>query len=416
MFERIRDALIELREVLDFAPDWAVALIILGVAATLALWLHSLIARLVRHFFGENSFARPLLTAIRGPSRLAFALLALGIAVPAAPLDPATSAVAARLLLLAVIGLIGWIAIAALNTAATLYLLRFRLDTEDNLLARKHFTQVRILLRTLDTLIVALTIAAGLMTFDAVRQYGVSLFASAGVAGLVVGLAARPVLSNLLAGVQLAVTQPIRIDDAVIVENEFGQIEEITSTYVVVKLWDLRRMIVPLTYFIEKPFQNWTREGAAVLGSAMLYLDHAAPIELIRQKAKEVVEKSPLWNGAVCGVQVTDVKQETIEVRVLVSSNNAGANFDLRCEVREKLIDFLAHEHPEALPRRRQQQIGPGVSGESSPAKAGSGESTPAKAGPGESTPGKMQDEADQATREPEDQSPRLSTARARRG
>jgi small-conductance mechanosensitive channel len=386
MFESSRDALIQLRDALDFAPDWLVALIILAVAATLALWLHSLIMKLLDHFLGRHSFARPLLTAIRGPSRLAFALLTLSIAIPTAPLDPATSGFAARLLLLAMIALVGWIAISALNTAASLYLLRFRLDSEDNLLARKHFTQVRILLRTLDTLIVALTIAAGLMTFDAVRQYGVSLFASAGVAGLVVGLAARPVLSNLLAGVQLAVTQPIRIDDAVIVENEFGHVEEITSTYVVVRLWDLRRLIVPLTYFIEKPFQNWTREGAAVMGSAMLYLDHTAPIDVIRQKARAIVEKSPLWNGAVCGVQVTDMKQETIEVRVLVSSNNAGANFDLRCEVREKLVDFLAREHPEALPRRRQQQIG------------------------------QRQDRMDDARSEPEGQSPRLSTARAGRG
>ena len=165
------------------------------------------------------------------------------------------------MLLIAAIVLIGWIAITASHIVADLYLLRFRLDVADNLLARKHVTQVRVLRRVVDTLLIIVTVGAALMTFEPVRQYGVSLFASAGVAGLVVGLAARPVLSNLIAGIQLAVTQPIRIDDAVVVENESGRVEEITSTYVVVRLWDLRRMIVPLTYFIEKPFQNWTRES-----------------------------------------------------------------------------------------------------------------------------------------------------------
>ena len=158
----------------------------------------------------------------------------------------------------------------------------------DNLLARKHVTQVRVLLRAADVLVIIVTFGAALMTFEPVRQYGVSLFASAGVAGIVAGLAARPVLTNLFAGVQLAMTQPIRIDDAVIVENEWGTIEEITSAYVVVRLWDLRRMIVPLTYFIEKPFQNWTRESSALIGSVLFYLDYRAPIGIMREKLKEI--------------------------------------------------------------------------------------------------------------------------------
>jgi small-conductance mechanosensitive channel len=202
-----------------------------------------------------------------------------------------------------------------------------------------------------------LTIGFALMTFESVRQYGVSLFASAGVAGLVAGLAARPVLSNLFAGVQLAMTQPIRIDDVVIVEDEWGWIEEITSTYVVVRIWDLRRLIVPLTYFIEKPFQNWTREGAALLGSVMLYLDYAAPIDAIRAEAQRIAEASPDWDKKVVGVQVTDTKQDTIEVRILVSSPTAGQAWNLRCEVREKIIAFLQREHPEALPRRRFESV-----------------------------------------------------------
>ena len=233
------------------------------------------------------------------------------------------------------------------------------MDVEDNLLARKHVTQVRVLERVLDMVIVLITVGLALMTFDAVRQYGVTLFASAGVAGIVAGLAARPVLTNFLAGIQLAVAQPIRIDDAVIVENEFGNIEEITFSYVVVRLWDLRRMVVPLSYFIEKPFQNWTRTGGELIGSVFFYVDHTAPVDVIRKKLAEIVAQSKLWNGKVVSLQVSDCKDTTIELRALVSANNASATWDLRCEVREKLIDFLRREYPSALPRRRYENETP---------------------------------------------------------
>jgi small-conductance mechanosensitive channel len=212
-----------------------------------------------------------------------------------------------------------------------------------------------VLLRTVDVLVVIVTVGAALMTFEPVRQYGVSLFASAGVAGLVAGLAARPVLSNLFAGVQLAMTQPIRIDDAVIVEGEWGTIEEITSTYVVVRIWDLRRLIVPLTYFIEKPFQNWTRESSNLLGAAMIYVDYRAPVEAIRQKLTEIVKASNNWDGRVINLQVTNANENTMELRCLMSASSAGMAFNLRCEVREKMIDFLQKEHPEALPRQRSE-------------------------------------------------------------
>ena len=245
--------------------------------------------------------------------------------------------------------LIGWAAIAALTIAADLYLRRFRIDVEDNLLARKHVTQVRMLMRAADVLVVIVTVGAALMTFDSVRQYGVSLFASAGVAGIVVGLAARPLLSNLIAGMQIAMTQPIRIDDAVVVEGEWGTVEEITATYVVVRLWDLRRLIVPLTYFIEKPFQNWTREGAGPDRQRLLYVDYTAPVDGIRAEAQRDRQASPHWDGKVVELQVTDAKEADPRAACLVSARIAGKAFDLRCEVREKLIDFLQQEHPSAL-------------------------------------------------------------------
>ena len=354
----ITNTLLEIRNMLTFVPDWAVAAMLLALAVIVAVWLHrAAVAILKRVLGGQHQILQRVITGTQAPSRLALILFALAVTVPAAPLGDELARILSQLLFMATIGLLGWMAVSAIHIASDLYLMRFRIDVADNLLARKHVTQMRILTRAADTLVIVLTIGFALMTFESVRQYGVSLFASAGVAGLVVGLALRPLLSNLLAGVQLAMTQPIRIDDVVIVENEWGWIEEITSTYVVIRIWDLRRLIVPLTYFIEKPFQNWTREGSAILGAVILYLDYRTPIDAIRERAKLIAEASPEWDRKVVNVQVTDTKEYTIEVRILVSSNTAGQAWNLRCEVREKIISFLQREHPEALPRRRQEAV-----------------------------------------------------------
>jgi small-conductance mechanosensitive channel len=198
------------------------------------------------------------------------------------------------------------------------------------------------------TLLALVTIAAALMTFSTVRQYGVSLLASAGAAGLVLGIAARPVFSNLLAGIQIAITQPIRVEDQVVVDGETGWIETITSTYVVVRLWDLRRMIVPLTYFIEKPFQNWTYENAAQIGAVFLRADPPMAVDRLRQKLDEILQQTPLWDGKVASLQVTDVTPEgKIELRALVSARSPSQTWDLRCEVREKLLAYLHTERQE---------------------------------------------------------------------
>ena len=347
-----------LGDALSFAPQWAVSLVLV-VAATLAvLLLHALILAVLRRLLrGRRPYLESVLDATRNPTRLGLLLIAAAIVLSVAPLAPETRNALAHLLVLATVCLLGWAALVALRIASTLYLARFRLDVEDNLLARKHVTQVRVLVRVLDTVVILLTSGFALMTFETVRQYGVSLFASAGVAGIIAGLAARPVLSNLLAGVQLAVTQPIRLEDAVTVENEYGWIEEITSTYVVIRLWDLRRLIVPLSYFIEKPFYNWTRQAASTIGSVLLYLDYAAPVERIRQKATELVAQAKQWNGSVDSVQVTNARPDSIEVRVLVHSNSAAATSNLCADLREQLIAFLQQEHPEPLPRMRNQIV-----------------------------------------------------------
>jgi small-conductance mechanosensitive channel len=351
MIERIAG---EFAGTLSSAADWAVSAALLLGAAIAAWLLHAAILALTRRFSSERRpFLRSVVGATRNPTRLALLLMALAIALLTAPLGPQNKDILARLLGLAAICLLGWIAATALQVAGDLYLRRFRLDVEDNLLARKHVTQVRVLMRVLEVVIALATVGFALMTFDAVRQYGVTLFASAGVAGIVAGLAARPLLTNFLAGVQIAVAQPIRIDDTVIVENESGRVEEITFNYVVVRLWDWRRMIVPLSYFIEKPFQNWTHTGNELIGTVFLYVDHTVPVEAIRKKLTEIAAQSKLWNGKVVSLQVSDCRETAIELRALVSANNAPAVWDLRCEVREKLIDFLQREHPEALPRRR---------------------------------------------------------------
>ena len=339
---------------LTWAPDWLVSLIVFATALLAAVVVHRVIFRvLTRLAENKDLFWRALVERGERPSRFAMVVFALSVAAGVAPLSTPQQTLVQHLLLVAFIALLGWLAGIALGIWATLYLRHYQLDVEDNLLARKHTTQMRILQRVAMTMILVITVAAMLMTFDQVRQYGVSLLASAGAAGIVVGLALQPLLKNLVAGIQLAITQPIRIDDAVIVENEWGNIEEITATYVVVRLWDWRRMVVPLSYFIEHPFQNWTRESSSLIGTVMLYADYTAPVEAMRARLEEIAKASPLWDGKVVNMQVTDFKNDTMEIRMLVSAGTAGRAFDLRCEVREKMIGWLQREHPEALPRRR---------------------------------------------------------------
>jgi small-conductance mechanosensitive channel len=347
---------------LGWLPENVLGAALLIVAILIALALHGTVRRLIARMLRDRpSYALSLFASGQGLTRFALIILAATLVLPIVPLTPEARIIIARLLLLATIALIGWIALVAVNVGAQLYLRRFHIEAADNLLARKHVTQVRILKRAADTLVILLTVGFALMTFEPVRQYGVSLFASAGVAGLVVGLAARPLLSSLIAGVQIAVTQPIRIDDAVVVEGEMGTIEDITSTYVVIKLWDLRRLIVPLSYFIEKPFQNWTHRGSALVGAVTVQVDYTVPVERVREKVLEIVKASPFWDGQLVNLQMTDATDRGVQLRALVSARNSGANWDLRCELREKLIAFLQAEYPLALPRGRNENVQPGA-------------------------------------------------------
>ncbi|WP_310209581.1 mechanosensitive ion channel domain-containing protein [Caulobacter sp. BE264] len=337
-----------------WAPPWLVSFCVIALALFAALATHALAVRLVRRTLSRrDAFWQALIARTRRPTRMALIVAALGPAVSAAPLSAGQADAGRHVLLVLFILLIGWIAMTALDIGAALYLRGFKVDVEDNLLARKHVTQVRILRRAMAILVGLFTLALALMTVPGVKQWGVSLLAAGGAASLIVGLALQPLLTNLIAGIQIAVTQPIRIDDAVIVEKEWGNIEEITATYVVVRLWDWRRLVLPLTYFIQTPFQNWTRENAALIGTAMLYVDPAAPVDRLRTKLEEIARASPLWDGKVVNLAVTDIRPDVMEIRCLVSARNAPTTFDLRCEVREKMMAFLRDELPEAFPRSR---------------------------------------------------------------
>jgi small-conductance mechanosensitive channel len=230
---------------------------------------------------------------------------------------------------------------------------RYKMNVKDDLAARRVMTQVQVMKKIMIVIITVIAISVMLMTFPGIRSIGAGLFASAGIAGLVIGMAARPTLSNLIAGIQMALTEPIRLNDVVIVEGEWGWIEEIGMTYVVVRIWDLRRLIVPLSYFIEKPFQNWTRTTADLLGTVYIYTDYTVPVEEVRKQLHAILQSSGLWDGKVWGLQVTNATEHTVELRALMSAPDSNAAWDLRCEVREKLIQYLQERYPGSLPKAR---------------------------------------------------------------
>ena len=339
-------------------PDWQQAIAVawpLLVALVLGLLVRHVllgIARRARMHVDTHTFAR-VVRVIAVPAAVALPLLFLAIAIRSTPLPAEAIAQLQHWLGIGVLLCAVWLAVRAVEALQARILREHPVDIEDNLAARRIQTQTRVIARVIQGAIILVGVALALMTFPAIRQIGATLLASAGIIGLVAGIAARPVFGNLIAGLQIALAQPIRLDDVVIVEGEWGRIEEITSTYVVVRIWDERRMVVPLQWFIENPFQNWTRTSAQLLGTAFLWLDYRTPMAEVRAQLQRICEEDPRWDGRVCVAQVTETCEHTIQVRLLVSSGNSGDLFDLRCVVRERMIDYLAQCHPEALPRLR---------------------------------------------------------------
>ncbi len=248
---------------------------------------------------------------------------------------------------------IAWLAINLIAYGKRIVLEQHEIDSEDNLKARKIYTQISIFQRILNFVIVLIAIALILLNFDGIRKVGISLLASAGIAGLIIGFAAQKFLTTIIAGLQIAITQPIRIDDVVIVEGEWGVIEEITLTYVVVRIWDKRRLIVPTTFFMDTPFQNWTRNTSEIIGTVFIYADYGVPIDKLRNELTRILEGHKDWDGKVNVLQVTNAGEKTIELRALVSSRSSSISWDLRVDVREKLITFLQNNYPECLPKSR---------------------------------------------------------------
>jgi small-conductance mechanosensitive channel len=354
----LQELLAEVGRHADWIPNWAIAAAAFLIAAGLALAVHGGVVRVVRRMLpADFVFAKTLIDATHRLTRVGLVILALAIVLPAVPIGPHATRTIGHVLFVGLIVLLGWTATTALTLATDYYLRRSVIGEGTDPLARKHVTQVRVLRQTMTTLVIVVTVAAALMTFDSVKQYGVSLIASAGAAGIVVGLALRPLLTNLFAGIQIAITQPIRIGDAVIVENEWGWIEEITGTYVVIKLWDWRRLVVPLSYFLERPFQNWTRQSTDLIGTVLLWVDYTVPVAPIRQRLEAIARESKLWDGQVVNLQVVDSNERAVQLRALVSARTSPQAWDLRCEVREKLILFLQEEFPGALPKQRAELV-----------------------------------------------------------
>ena len=297
----------------------------------------------------------------RAPARYVIIALAVTLALPLAMrLQPEASAPAQQfsdgllhVFTLVLIACVAWLVIRTTRAFEDYLLDKFDVNVKENLRARTIHTQFRVFKRIIIFIVIILAVGLMLMTLPQVRHLGTSILASAGIVGLIVGFAAQKSLATLLAGIQLAITQPIRLDDVVIVENEWGRIEEITLTYVVVRIWDLRRLVLPITYFIDKPFQNWTRATADILGTVFLYTDYTVPVGTVRVELERILKNSPHWDGKVCVLQITNATERTVELRALMSAADASIAWNLRCEVREKLIGFIQQNFPQALPKTR---------------------------------------------------------------
>ena len=339
----------------DDATIWLRYAVIVIVVTCGALLVHGAILFVLRRAAARTVSLSDdvILERVASPTRWMTVLIALAAAQPAMDLGPVGLDwwhFAAGLIVPA---LIGWVAAAVLTAANQIIQVRSDISVADNLRARRQRTRMSILYRIALFLILICTVCMMLMSIPAVRTIGVTLAASAGIGALAVGAAAQPALKNIIGGIQMAFTEPIRIDDVVIVDGEWGRIEEIRLTYVVIAIWDQRRLVVPVSKFLEENFQNWTRSSSDLLGTAFIHVDRTADVQRIREKLSEIVSADPLWDGRVCGLQVTDSYPTYLELRCLISAADAARAFDLRCNVREAITRFIAAEMPDALPRQR---------------------------------------------------------------
>ena len=331
----------------------ATSLMALG-AVLAALVVHYVLSRVLRRATRGTPIVHAVLVNCEAAAGAALPLLALQPVWQLAPDSLRLIENVRHLNGLLLIAALTWLAMAAIEGLAQGVIARHPVDVEDNMQARRVHTQARVLSRSAMVVVLIAGVSMALMTFPGARQVGASLLASAGVLGIVGGLAARPVFSNLIAGLQLALAQPIRLDDVLIVQGEWGRVEEITGTYVVLRIWDERRLIIPLQWFIENPFQNWTRASSQIHQAIYLYVDFATPLEPLRAELQRVVQAAPQWDGRTCTLVIVDANERAMKIRALVSARASGPAFELGCLVREALFDFLAREYPHCLPTVRE--------------------------------------------------------------
>jgi len=359
--------------IFHFRHGWFFAIFVFCSVLVLANVVHYVLFRVLRRKESAvHALGWGLQKHLGRPARTISLLTCLLIVLPVVPgLPDDIEAIVRQALIMLTVVALGWFAIGCIYVLQTVMLRRYDLTAENNIRARRVHTQFQLFRRMLISFVVIIDIGALLWTFNDPRiwHYGSGLLASAGIASLILATAAKSTAANFFAGLQIAVTEPIRIDDVVVIQGEWGRIEEINSAYVVVRIWDLRRLVVPLSYFIENSFQNWTRESSDIMGTAFLYLDYSIPVEDLRRQLETVVHSSPLWDKRVCGLQVTNLTDRSMELRCLMSSRNSSENFDLRCLVREQMTAWIQQNYPNAFPVTRfatHSDLTPGHTGDQS--------------------------------------------------
>jgi small-conductance mechanosensitive channel len=338
-----------------YLPDWLQLTGIAVIAGLAGLVAGQLLMSLAKWLVRRNPKTLSQLNLVRlaTPLYIVMPVLAVFIALRTAAPELMVTPVFSGTVKVASVALLYWLVMRIIDIVTVAISRRYDMSVSDNLRARRVRTQIMVIKSIANFIVFLLALAAVFLMFDTLRGLGVSLLASAGVAGLAIGFAAQKTLGNLLAGIQIAFTQPIRLEDAVVVEDEWGWVEEITLTYVVIRLWDLRRLVLPISYFIEKPFQNWTRTSASIIGTVELFADYTLPIDPLRERLVTLLATTNLWDKQVQVVQVTDCDKDVIKVRILVSAANSPTAFDLRCLVREQMIRFIQETYPQCLPKTR---------------------------------------------------------------
>ena len=323
------------------------------IATLITVTLHRGGISLIKRLANGRPFTTNLTRVAFSASQWCMIVFGLRIVLAGAPADTPGLVAMSHIASVALIVALTWFAMKCIESLSITMSQLNPVDVADNLRARRLITQARVLTRSAHAIVLVLGLSFVLLTLPGARQIGASLLASAGVAGLVAGIAARPVLGNFIAGLQIAFSQPIRIDDVLIVNGEWGRVEEIKGTYVVVRIWDERRLIVPLQWFIENPFENWTHTSSTILGTVFLWLDFSVPIDPLRAELERICQASPVWDQRVCKVQVTDANDRAMQLRFLISAQNAGDAFELRCVIREGILGYIAEHYPHGLPRVR---------------------------------------------------------------